>query len=147
MIICGFPGTGKSMMAKFSRWVDLESTPFSRRGQWLLYAEVAKHMSDNGYTVMVSTHKEMIDALEQIEAHYTVVIPPLSDLDTYRLRYDQRGNSYDFIAKLTDNWTEWISNIIDTPSVLKTVVILPKDGCIQAWAKDLDGEMNDDNNL
>jgi len=142
VIICGFPGTGKSMMAKFSRWVDLESTPFSRRGQWLLYAEVAKHMSDNGYTVMVSTHKEMLDALEQIEAHYTIVIPSLSDLDTYLLRYNQRGNSYDFITKLTNNWTEWISNIIDTPSVLKTVVILPKDGCIQAWAKDLDGGSN-----
>lgn len=142
MIICGFPGTGKSTMARFSRWVDLESTPFSRRGQWLLYAEVAKHMSDNGYTVMVSTHKEMIDALEQIEACYTVVIPPLSDLVTYRLRYDQRGNSYDFIVKLTDNWTEWISDIIDTPSVLKTVVMLPKDGCIQAWAKEMDGGDN-----
>ena len=143
MIICGFPGTGKSTMARFSRWVDLESTPFSCRGQWLLYAEVAKHMSDNGYTVMVSTHKEMIDALEQIEARYAVVIPPLSDLDTYRLRYDQRGNSYDFIVKLTNNWTKWISDIIDTPSVLKTVVILPKDGCIQAWAKDMNGGVND----
>lgn len=143
MIICGFPGTGKSTMARFSRWVDLESTPFSRRGQWFLYAEVAKHMSDNGYTVMVSTHKEILDALEQIEARYTVVIPPLSDLDTYRLRYDQRGNSYDFIVKLTNKWTEWISDIIDTPSVLKTVVILPKDGCIQAWAKDMDGGVND----
>lgn len=137
MIICGFPGTGKSMMAKFSRWVDLESTPFSRCGQWLLYAAVAKNMSDNGHTVMVSTHKEVIDALEQLEAHYTVIVPPLSDLDAYRLRYDQRGSSYGFIVKLADNWTEWIHNIIDTPSVLKTVVILPKDGCIQAWAKDM----------
>lgn len=62
MIICGFPGVGKSTMAKFSQWVDLESTPFKKN--WLLYAEVAKHMSDNGYTVMVSTHKEMLDALE-----------------------------------------------------------------------------------
>lgn len=139
MIICGFPGTGKSMMAKFSRWVDLESTPFSRRGQWLLYAEVAKHMSDNGYTVMVSTHKEMLDALEQIETPYTVVIPHPTDFETYRIRYERRGNTIDFISKLTDKWTEWISNIIDAPSVLKTVVMLPKDGCIQAWAKDMDG--------
>jgi len=29
-------------------------------------------MSDQGYTVMVSTHKEMFDALEQIEVGYTV---------------------------------------------------------------------------
>ena len=58
MIICGFPGTGKSMMAKFSQWIDLESTPFER--DWERYAKVAKHMSDNGYTVMVSTHEELL---------------------------------------------------------------------------------------
>ena len=54
MIICGFPGVGKSTLAKFSNWVDLESTPFEK--DWVRYAKVAKHMSDNGYNVMVSTH-------------------------------------------------------------------------------------------
>ena len=135
MIICGFPGTGKSMMAKFSQWVDLESTPFSYRGQWLLYAEVAKHMSDNGYTVMVSTHAEMLEALEQIEARYTVVIPPITDKDTYLRRYDLRGNTDDFIQHLAENWERWITAIIENPTVLKTVVVLPKDGCIKAWAE------------
>ena len=135
MIICGFPGTGKSMMAKFSRWVDLESTPFSYRGQWLLYAEVAKHMSDNGYTVMVSTHAEMLEALERIEARYTVVIPPITDKDTYLRRYDLRGNTDDFIQHLAENWQKWITAIVENPTVLKTVVVLPKDGCIKAWAE------------
>ena len=140
MIICGFPGVGKTMMAKFSRWVDLESTPFSYRGQWLLYAEVAKHMSDNGYTVMVSTHAEMLEALEQIEARYTVVIPPITDKDTYLRRYDLRGNTDDFIQHLAENWQKWITAIIENPTVLKTVVVLPKDGCIKAWAEDMRGE-------
>lgn len=135
MIICGFPGVGKTMMAKFSRWVDLESTPFSYRGQWLLYAEVAKHMSDNGYTVMVSTHTEMLEALEQIEARYTVVIPPITDKDTYLRRYDLRGNTCDFIQHLDENWQKWITAIVENPTMLKTVVVLPKDGCIKAWAE------------
>lgn len=135
MIICGFPGTGKSTMAKFSRWVDLESTPFRRRGQWLLYAEVAKHMSDNGYTVMVSTHKEMIDALERIETPYTVVVPNVNDFNAYISRYKQRGNTEEFIQKISSNWNNWITEIINEPSVLKAVVVLPLDGCIQAWAK------------
>lgn len=135
MIICGFPGTGKSTMAKFSRWVDLESTPFKKN--WLLYAEVAKHMSDNGYTVMVSTHYELIKALEQIEAHYTVVIPPKTDKPTYLLRYKMRENTDDFIRLLDENWYRWISDIIDKPTFLKTIVILPKDGCIKAWADEM----------
>lgn len=147
MIICGFPGTGKSMRAKFSRWVDLESTPFSRRGQWLLYAEVAKHMSDNGYTVMVSTHKEMLVALEQIETPYTVVVPNVNDFNAYISRYEQRGNTEEFIHKICSNWNDWITEIINEPSVLKAVVVLPLDGCIQAWAKEINGGVNDDNNL
>lgn len=137
MIVCGFPGTGKSVMAKFSRWVDLESTPFKKN--WLLYAEVAKHMSDNGYTVMVSTHKEMLDALEQIEANYVVVIPPITDKVTYLNRYEMRGNTYDFIRLLDENWERWINAIVEKPTVLKTVVVLPKDGCIKAFA-DMFGE-------
>lgn len=137
MIICGFPGTGKSMMARFSHWVDLESTPFKKN--WLLYAEVAKHMSDSGYTVMVSTHAEMLNALEYIEARYTVVIPPITDKDTYMHRYDMRGNTDDFIRLLDENWHRWISDIIGKPTVLKTLVVLPKDGCIKAWADEMRG--------
>lgn len=137
MIICGFPGTGKSMMARFSHWVDLESTPFKKN--WLLYAEVAKHMSDSGYTVMVSTHAEMLNALEHIEARYTVVIPPITDKDTYMHRYDMRGNTDDFIRLLDENWHRWISDIIGKPTVLKTLVVLPKDGCIKAWADEMRG--------
>ena len=132
MIICGFPGTGKSMMAKLSQWVDLESTPFKKN--WLLYAEVAKHMSDNGYTVMVSTHEEMINALEQIGASFMVVIPPITDKDTYLRRYEGRGNTYDFIRLLDENWEKWITAIIGKPTALKTIVVLPKDGCIKAFA-------------
>lgn len=120
-------------MARFSRWIDLESTPFKKN--WLLYAEVAKHMSDNGYNVMISTHKEVLDALEQIEARYTVVIPPITDKNTYLTRYDRRGNSYEFIRLLDENWERWISAILEKPTVLKTIVVLPKDGCIQAWAE------------
>lgn len=134
MIICGFPGTGKTMMAKYLGWVDLESTPFKKN--WLLYAEVAKHMSDNGYTVMISTHKEVLDALEQIEAKYTVIIPPTTDKNTYLMRYEKRDNSYDFIRLLDENWERWLSAILEKSTVLRTIVILPKDGCIQVWAKE-----------
>lgn len=140
MIICGFPGTGKSMMARFSRWVDLESTPFKKN--WLLYAEVAKHMSDAGYTVMVSTHYELLEAFEQIEASYTVVIPPKTDKDIYMSRYTMRGNTDDFINLLDENWYKWISDIIDKPTMLKTIIILPKDGCIKAWADEMINKEN-----
>lgn len=137
MIICGFPGTGKSVMARLSKWVDLESTPFEK--DWWRYAKVAKHMSDNGYTVMVSTHRELLERLEQMEVSYTVVVPPMSDKDIYINRYKQRGNTDDFISTVEANWENWISDIVTHRSVLRTVVILPRDGCIRAWADEYKG--------
>jgi len=54
MIFCGYAGVGKSTAAsKFVRVVDLESTPFQK--DWETYARVAKHMSDQGYIVLVSS--------------------------------------------------------------------------------------------
>lgn len=120
-------------MAKSSNWVDLESTPFEEN--WLLYANVAKHMSNNGYNVMVSTHEEMLTALDQLKVNHTVVIPPLADKATYRKRYIQRGNTQDFIDNVMNNWDTWLRRICCWPSVLKTIIILPSDGCLQAFAE------------
>ena len=135
MIICGFPGTGKSFVAKFYNWVDLESTPFEK--DWVRYAKVAKHMSDNGYTVMVSTHKELLKEFEQIEVPYTVILPHPSDKEEFLNRYRVRGNSEEFIENINLHWEEWIDSILYTKSVLKTVVFLPLDGCIAGWGRNL----------
>lgn len=143
MIICGFPGTGKSLMAKFSRWIgwiDLESTPFEK--DWMRYAKVAKHMSDNGYTVMVSTHAELIDCFEHMEVPYTVIIPNIEDVNTYLQRYRERGNDESFVKLIDDNWDNWIRQILASGSVLRTVVVLPKDGCIQAYAREMKNALN-----
>ena len=133
MIICGFPGTGKTIMAKFSRWVDLESTPFEK--DWMRYAKVAKHMHDNGYTVMVSTHEELMDCFELMEVPYTVIVPNKADMFIYAERYKQRGNDDLFIRKIIENWDNWINRILAHWSVLRTVIVLPKDGCIKAFAE------------
>lgn len=131
MIICGFPGVGKSTLAKFSNWVDLESTPFEK--DWVRYAKVAKHMSDNGYNVMVSTHPQLLEQFEQMEVRYTVVIPPINDFPTYKDRYINRGNDINFIISIDYNWGKWIQDIIKKSSVNKTVIILPEDGCLQSY--------------
>lgn len=62
----------------------------------------------------------------------------------YISRYKQRGNTEEFIQKISSNWNSWITEIINEPSVLKAVVVLPLDGCIQAWAKEISGGVNDE---
>jgi hypothetical protein len=97
-------------------------------------------MSDNGYTVMVSTHSELLDELELMETRYTVIIPDIDDLQIYMHRYESRGNTTDFCKKVYGNWYNWIEAIINRHTVNKTLVMLPKDGCIQAWVEQMRGE-------
>ena len=68
-----------------------------------------------------------------MEVRYTVVIPPFTDLSTYKDRYIKRGNNIDFTNLIERNWDKWIGDIITKSSVNKTVVILPKNGCLQAY--------------
>ena len=68
-----------------------------------------------------------------MEVKYTVVVPPFSDLSIYKDRYIKRGNDVNFTTLIGMNWDQWIGDIITKSSVNKTVVILPKDGCLQAY--------------
>ena len=64
---------------------------------------------------------------------YTVVVPPFTDVSVYKNRYIKRGNDINFTALVEKNWDKWIGDIITKSSVNKTVVILPKNGCLQAY--------------
>ena len=68
-----------------------------------------------------------------MEVRYTVVIPPFTDVSIYKDRYIKRGNNIDFTSLIGINWDKWIGDIITKSSVNKTVVILPRDSCLQAY--------------
>lgn len=107
MIICGYAGTGKSTAAKkIAGVVDLESTPFQK--DWETYARVAKHMSDQGYIVLLSCHKELREELHRIGADYIVVYPEKNQKEIYRQRYIERGNTEEFIETQMKHWDEWV---------------------------------------
>ena len=107
MIICGYAGTGKSTAAKkIAGVVDLESTPFQK--DWETYARVAKHMSDQGYIVLLSCHKELREELHRIGADYIVVYPEKNQKEIYRQRYIERGNTEEFIEAQMKHWNEWV---------------------------------------
>lgn len=62
VIICGFPGIGKSSCAGWNRCIDLESSDFSQAGikDWpQLYVNTAINLAKQGFTVFVSTHKQV----------------------------------------------------------------------------------------
>ena len=66
-----------------------------------------------------------------MKVKYTVVVPPFSDALVYKDKYIKRGNNNNFISLIETNWNKWIKDIVTKSSVNKTVIILPKDGCLQ----------------
>ena len=81
IIICGFPGIGKSSIAGWNNCIDLESSNFSRiengyissgpvrvSFDWAsLYCELAVQLASQGYTVLTSTHSKVIDIFTACE--------------------------------------------------------------------------------
>ena len=121
-IICGFAGIGKSYLAnKMTGWIDLESTPFNKN--WDLYTDVAIHMQKNGYTPMVSCHKELREKLKEKGADYVVVIPKLEYKQKYIERYKERSNNEAFIKLFEQNFEKFIKEIVSDDEE-ETVIFL-----------------------
>ena len=122
-IICGFAGIGKSYLAKHKEsFVDLESTPFQKN--WDLYSNVAIHMQKNGYTPLLSCHKELRYILKEKNADYVVVIPRKEHKKAYIQRYKERGNDEQFIALFDKMFEVFIDEI---ESIEKNIFYLEKD--------------------
>lgn len=108
LIICGYPGIGKSSIAGWNNCVDLESSYFSFRNgapqklrEWVpQYCDLADHLMCQGYTVLVSTHKKVIEYFLKKRnevSRYPVIIvcPELKLRDDWLRRLSHRLNKYD----------------------------------------------------
>lgn len=71
MIVIGYQGIGKSTIAGKQGCVDLESGNFrvcdsgTRPPEWYrIYCNIAENLSDQGYTVLISAHELVREALK-----------------------------------------------------------------------------------
>ena len=78
LIICGYPGIGKSSIAGWNNCIDLESSYFSHDKQgreispmdWQsTYCKLAMDLACQGYTVMVSTHEGVRVEFKKLKIH------------------------------------------------------------------------------
>ncbi len=109
MIICGYAGIGKSYLAhNYPNIIDLESTPFEK--DWDRYFKCAKHYSDQGFLVLVSCHKEIRERVLSLPFEERLTIFPCAgDKELFRRRYEERGNTKEFIDTQMKNWYHWVS--------------------------------------
>ena len=110
-IIIGYQGVGKSTLANSDcRFVDLESGNFrngsDRYDDWyLIYCRIAESIANQGYIVLVSSHKEVrryFSTLPNIEIPVYACIPSITLksewIDKLEKRFDESGTSKDFRA-------------------------------------------------
>lgn len=103
MIIVGYQGIGKSTLSNASsKCIDLESGNFwvdgKRADDWYKpYCQIANHLSEQGYTVFVSSHEVVRKELEKSKEFVCVVHPSVKLQD-------------EWIAKLEDRYMRTKSN-------------------------------------
>lgn len=137
MIIIGYQGIGKSTAANQHdlRVIDLESSNFfvngKRQSDWyIVYCNIAKHLSDQEYIVFTSSHKEVREELKKYisDTEIKTCTPDLhlKDLwvDKLRERYFSTKLEKDFRAyKNAELYYE--ENIIDILNSGFENIVLP----------------------
>lgn len=123
MIIIGYQGIGKSTLAGKNNCIDLESGNFwvngKRADDWYIpYCKIANHLSEQGYTVFVSSHEVVRNELKKSEEKVFAVCPSICLKDEWVAkledRYKRTGLEKDFKAwkNAEDRYDENIKEII-----------------------------------
>ena len=128
LIICGFPGVGKSMAEeKRKDTMDLESSNF----KWVPADELnpthissywpmnyldeieARYKDSYRKIILVSTHPDVIRGLQKKEIPFLIVTPALDKelKNEYLIRFLMRGSNVSFIKEMNENWYRYLWQI------------------------------------
>ncbi len=126
IIIAGFPGAGKTYFYENTpkKVLDSDSSKFDKSNFPNNYIENIKMNIENFDIILVSTHKEVRDALVKNKLPFYLVYPELTSKDEFLKKYKERGNSKEFIKKIDKNWHKWI-NDLDQQQGCKHCLLLP----------------------
>ena len=130
LIIIGYPGIGKTSRAGKDNCIDLEISCFgdpedTNARDFLSYCDTAINLALQGYTVFISSHKQVRDYLHHIRAvgykliPIVIICPPI-DLkyewfDKLEKRYKKTGLEKDLRA-LRHVYEHYADDIIDMVS-------------------------------
>ena len=123
MIIIGYQGIGKSTLAGKYGCIDLESGNFwvdgKRAEDWYIsYCQIANHLSQQGFTVFVSSHEVVRKELEKSKEKVFCVFPAINLKEQWveklRERYERTGLEKDFKAYMNaeDRYKENIAELM-----------------------------------
>ena len=114
LVISAFPGCGKSHFFRENKdkiVLDSDSSKFDKSDFPNNYIEHIKKNIGKADIILVSSHKEVRDALVDNDIKFTLVYPDISIKDEYLQRYKDRNSPETFIKLLDDNWEIWIDEM------------------------------------
>lgn len=126
-IVSAFPGTGKShwfrkMQGSDIKVLDSDSSAFDKAE---FPANYIRHIQDNmgkADVILVSSHKEVRDALNDVGIYYNLAYPDQSLKAEYTARYAERGSPESFIKVVDANWDAWIAELKGQPGCAHRVL-------------------------
>lgn len=112
-LVSAFPGTGKSHFYKNSdlKVLDSDSSTFDKSDFPQNYIDHIKSNIGKADIILISSHKDVRDALVENNMKFTLVYPQKSLKEEYLKRYKERGNDEKFIKLLESNWDSWIDEL------------------------------------
>ena len=125
IIICGFPGVGKSCAASnrvhildaessaFS-WIWKMGEPFGKERNPEFPTNYIKHIRNaakNYDIVLAASHETVREALKSEGIQYVIVAPRRELKNEYLRRYLERGSDIDFIELLNEKWDEFLTSV------------------------------------
>jgi len=128
IVLSAFPGCGKSTIFNNQeemgiKVLDSDSSTFDKADFPNNYITHIKEQLINNTcdVIMVSSHKDVRDALIKENINFLLFYPALECKDEYLNRYVERGSPESFVNLLTNNYENWINEIdtIDNPLCTK----------------------------
>lgn len=135
-IISGFPGVGKTHLfnlyeegsmldsdsSKFS-WISMAKGKRIRNPEFPInYIDHIKAQIGKVDIILVSSHKEVREALVEAGIKFFLVFPRTLLKEEYLLRYIERGSSEEFIDRVEENWDSWIEELTAQENCKKIVL-------------------------
>lgn len=111
LVVSAFPGCGKSHMFRNKGnkiILDSDSSKFDKSKFPENYIKHIKSNIGKADIIMVSSHKEVREALVDNKIDFTLVYPNKDIKEDYIKRYKERGNDNNFINLLNSKWDDWM---------------------------------------
>ena len=131
-IISAFPGIGKTTLVQINKnYIDLESSDYKwididktlpieeRKGTAKTinpdfpnnYIKKINELTGMGFNVLISSHKEVREALQAQGIEYTIILPSLDMKEEMINRYLSRGNQESFVNLLKTNYEKFVEDL------------------------------------